>query len=124
MPKKLFFGGQLQSTIKGDDAKATKRVGLLGLRRRAVDLNGHTIEFRKAHLTAAVTIPEAEWQAGIAKAEAEKKAQEAAAAEAKAKADLERAASLEKASKAFIDQHGPDPANWPEHLRPKPPAVN
>lgn len=124
MPMKLFFGGQLQSTIKGDGPKAIRRVGIFGFFRRAVDMNGHIIEFRKAHLTAKVIIPEAEWQAGVEKAEAEKKAQEAAQAAAKAKADADRAASLERASKDFIDQHGPDPANWPEHLRPKPPAVN
>lgn len=125
MPKKLFFdGGALQATIQGDSKKAIRRVGLFSRKVQAVDMNGHVIEFRKGRVTATVTIPEAEWQAGIEKAEAARKAQEAAQAEAAAKADAERAASLEKASKAFVEQHGPDPANWPEHLRPKPPAVN
>jgi len=117
----LKSGGQLN--VKGDSVGTAIFGNLLHPSWAfAVALNGRRVQFKKRLRIGYVFQPEAEAQA---EQEAQKSAQEAQAkaqAEAQAKAEKDRADALKKASEDFIAKYGPDPAKWPESMRPKAPA--
>ena len=119
MPTTIFLRNGSKFTLKGSGPGAVIKRFLRPMA-AGIAVNGHLVEFRWRERIFVDAQPEAEYQEELAKqAQAQAKA-EKEQAEAKAQAEKEKDAGLAKASEAFIAKHGPDPANWPESMRPKP----
>jgi len=123
MPTTVILKGGGQLLLKGDSTK-TAACGnpLHPFWLYGVALNDRGVQFKRRQRIGYVFQPEAEWQAEQ-DAQAKKTEDQAKAhAEAQAQAEKDKDAALAKAAEDFIAQYGPDPANWPESMRPKVPA--
>jgi len=124
MPLTIFVEGGLVVKAKGDDPKVCICVtGFFRKTARAIDLrNGHLVEFNWRKRVLIDIQPEAEYQKQLADQAAVEAKQKKDQEEAQAKGEAMRAQAIKKSADEFIAQYGPDPAKWPENLRPKPKA--
>lgn len=124
MPTTVILKGGGQLITRGDSVRTAMFRSLLHpFWLFAIALNGRNVQFKRRQRIAYVFQPEAEYQAQV-DAEAKKAEEQAKAqAEAQAKHEAERAAALKKAAEDAIAKYGPDPANWPESMKPKPQAA-
>jgi hypothetical protein len=118
MPTTIFLRGGVKFTLVGD------KLGFIVKRlfrpmATGVAMSGHPVEFRWRDRLFIETQPEAEYQGLLAAQAKQAEDQAKAQAEAQAKAEKDKDAAVTKAAEAFIAKYGPDPANWPENLRPK-----
>ena len=125
MPLMIYIKGGFKVLAKGEDpAICIVKTGFLWWKTARVihAQTGHLVEFAWRDRMLIETQAEEEFARQLADQQATEAKQKKDQAEAQAKAEAVRAEAIKKSADEFIAQYGPDPANWPENLRPKPKA--